>query len=147
MASRKQGAKRPWSRERWFFMLLVPVYGALVVSAAATGAFAPPEAQAVQVVLESRAANGMDQLLPTSDPALSTPMPTRAPESGLRKLDINEADTWMLTAIPGIGQTMAERIIAYRDGQGGLQFIDELARIEGVGEKLYATLIVYLEVR
>jgi DNA uptake protein ComE-like DNA-binding protein len=42
---------------------------------------------------------------------------------------------------------MADRIVAYRDLQDGLVAIEELSRIEGVGERLFATLAQYLEVR
>ena len=52
----------------------------------------------------------------------------------------------MLTAIPGIGDTLARRIVEYRDEHGGYWDIRELKRVAGVGEKTYETLCEYVEV-
>ena len=89
----------------------------------------------------------IELVLPASDPARVTPAPAQAPPGARRKLDVNQAEAWMLTAIPGIGEAMADRIVAYRDIRGELVAIEELSRIEGVGERLFATLVQYLEVR
>ena len=145
VASRGKGKKSPWSRERWFLVLLSPLYVALVVYCLVEGGFATePAMQAEQA---PRGSNVIQLTLPTSDPARVTPQPPQRPADALRKLDVNQADAWMLTAIPGIGQALADRIVIYRDAQGGLTDIEELGRIEGVGEKLFATLVQYLEVR
>ena len=40
-----------------------------------------------------------------------------------------------LTALPGIGQVLAERIIAYREAHGGFQTVEELMEVDGIGEK------------
>jgi len=142
VASRTKGKKAPWSRERWFLVLLSPLYVALVVYSLADGGFSvrPPEEA-------FRGSTVIEMTLPTSDPAHVTPAPTQGPAQALRELDVNQADAWMLTAIPGIGQALATRIVIYRDAQGGLIDIEELSRIEGVGEKVFATLALYLEVR
>ena len=139
-----KGAKRPWSRERWFLVLLTPLYVALAAYGFVHGGFAPgPAAQPAEPLQRV----GMELVLPTGDPARVTPAPTQAPPGAQRKLDINQADAWMLTAIPGIGQALAERIVAYRDAQGRLVDVEELSRVEGVGERLFATLVEYVEVR
>lgn len=145
MTSRVKGAKRPWSRERWFFVLLTPIYVALVAYCLADGGFAmEPQARPADA---SGRGSVIELVLPTSDPARIAPAPTQTPSNARRKLDVNQAEAWMLTAIPGIGEAMAGRIVAYRDGQGELATIEELSRIEGVGERLLATLAQYLEVR
>ena len=144
MAFRARGAKRPWSRERWFFVVLTPLYVALVGYCLASGGFATePPAQ----IAEPAQRLDMQLVLPTSDPSRAAPAPTQAPPTARRKLDVNQADAWMLTAIPGIGQALAERIVAYRDAQGQLTDVEELTRVEGVGERLFATLLQYVEVR
>jgi competence protein ComEA len=55
-------------------------------------------------------------------------------EKGSQKIDINRADPWLLQALPGIGVTLAQRIVDYR-GQNGL-FPDTLSltRISGIGK-------------
>jgi len=126
-------------------VLLTPIYVALVAYRLADGGFATETpARVADAPGEVRV---IELVLPTSDPARVTPAPTQAPPSARRKLDVNQAEAWMLTAIPGIGEAMADRIVAYRDIQGELVAIEELSRIEGVGERLFATLVQYLEVR
>jgi competence protein ComEA len=45
-----------------------------------------------------------------------------------------------LDEIDGIGPTLAERIVEYRDAHGGFRSLEELAQVEGIGEKRLATL-------
>ncbi|MBU3759685.1 MAG: helix-hairpin-helix domain-containing protein [Candidatus Omnitrophica bacterium] len=49
-------------------------------------------------------------------------------------LDINTADALQLEALKGVGPSLAERIIAFREQRGGFQSIDELRQVKGVGE-------------
>lgn len=53
------------------------------------------------------------------------------------KIDINQADSALLTKLPGIGSSTAEKIMAYRDANGPFKSIDELINVKGIGpEKL-----------
>jgi competence protein ComEA len=56
------------------------------------------------------------------------------------KVHLSTATAEQLDEIDGIGPTLAERIVEYRDAQGGFRSIDELAEVEGIGEKRLATL-------
>ena len=51
------------------------------------------------------------------------------------RLDINTATESQLMELPGIGEVMAERIVAYRTEHGLFSSIDALLDIEGMGEK------------
>lgn len=51
------------------------------------------------------------------------------------KLDLNTATAEELTTLPGIGEVLAGRIVAYRQAHGRFSSIDELAEVEGMGEK------------
>ena len=51
------------------------------------------------------------------------------------KLDLNKATAEELMTLPGIGEVLAGRIVAYREAHGGFSSIDELAQVEGIGEK------------
>ena len=51
------------------------------------------------------------------------------------RLDINTATKSQLMELPGIGEVMAERIVAYRTEHGMFSSIDALLQVEGIGEK------------
>lgn len=63
------------------------------------------------------------------------------------KLDLNTADAWMLTAIPGVGKTIAQRVIAYREKYGAFVDVRELERIDGIGPVLCEVMAQYVEVK
>ena len=48
--------------------------------------------------------------------------------------NINSATKIELMELPGIGEAMAERIIAYRQEHGGFASIEELMNVSGIGE-------------
>lgn len=50
-------------------------------------------------------------------------------------VNINTADVDTLTALPGIGRVLAERIVAYRRQNGPFRVIEEITKVEGIGEK------------
>lgn len=50
-------------------------------------------------------------------------------------VNINTADADTLTALPGIGQVLAERIVAYRRQNGPFRAVEEIMKVEGIGEK------------
>lgn len=50
-------------------------------------------------------------------------------------VNINTADVDTLTALPGIGRVLAERIVAYRQQNGPFRAIEEITKVEGIGEK------------
>ncbi len=53
------------------------------------------------------------------------------------KVDINIADAGELEMLPGVGTTLAGRIVEYRRAKGGFGSIDELKDVKGIGEKLF----------
>jgi competence protein ComEA len=54
-------------------------------------------------------------------------------EGGRLWIDLNRADEALLTAIPGVGPVLAERIREYLDKKGALTAPEELLEIEGIG--------------
>jgi competence protein ComEA len=56
------------------------------------------------------------------------------------KIHLSTATPEQLDQVDGIGPTLAERIVEYRDAHGGFRSVDELAEVEGIGEKRLATL-------
>ncbi len=54
-----------------------------------------------------------------------------------QKIDINRADVWLLEALTGIGPTLAQRIVDYREQNGPFLNINELTKVEGIGTTIY----------
>lgn len=53
-------------------------------------------------------------------------------------VNINTADAALLTSIPGIGQVRAEAVIAYRQEHGSFQSIEDIKKVSGIGDALFA---------
>ena len=51
-------------------------------------------------------------------------------------VDINTADKETLMNLSGIGESFAERIIEYREQNGGFKAVQELTNIRGIGQTL-----------
>ena len=56
---------------------------------------------------------------------------------GPQKIDINRAEVWLLKALPGIGETLAQRIVDYRRQNGPFQNTRELTGVSGIGDSTY----------
>lgn len=50
-----------------------------------------------------------------------------------QKVNINTAEVWLLESLPGIGETLAQRIVDYRIANGYFQSIDDLKQVDGIG--------------
>lgn len=54
-----------------------------------------------------------------------------------QKININSAELWLLEALPGIGPSKAQAIIAYREENGPYKNIIELMKVEGISQSLF----------
>jgi competence ComEA-like helix-hairpin-helix protein len=59
-------------------------------------------------------------------------------------VSVNHADAESLTAIPGIGPKVAQRIVQERKQRGGFETLHELQSVVGIGAVLYEKIKVYL---
>jgi competence protein ComEA len=59
-------------------------------------------------------------------------------------VDINEADWPELTVLPAVGETLARRIVEYREQNGPFRDIDDLRRVRGIGPRTLERLTPYL---
>ena len=61
-------------------------------------------------------------------------------------VDLNTATAEELDTLPGIGESLARRIIAYREANGPFRIVEELTRVSGIGEGTLEGLIDYITV-
>ena len=55
-------------------------------------------------------------------------------------IDLNQASVAQLESLPGVGVVTAERIIEYRQENGGFKKIEELMNVRGIGERSFLRL-------
>ena len=77
------------------------------------------------------------QTIPTSSSSAAPPQPSvrRSASSNGSRININTATFQELQTVRGIGPTMAQRIIEYRQTSGRFATVDDLTNVKGVGEK------------
>lgn len=69
------------------------------------------------------------------------------PESAmLSRVNINTADIRLLSTIDGVGESIAERIIKYRTKNGKFEVIQDIMKVEGIGEKKFDAMKDYITV-
>lgn len=56
------------------------------------------------------------------------------------KININTASVTTLCELPGIGETIAGRIIAFREEHGNFINITDLMQVEGIGDKTFRSI-------
>jgi competence ComEA-like helix-hairpin-helix protein len=105
--------------------VLVWIAAALCAVVVGYNAFYVPEASFSEPVAAADAG---------SAPAVSAVSSARS----AKKLNINTASAAELSdGLAGVGDVLAERIVAYRGEHGPFRSVDELRNVPGIGEKKY----------
>jgi competence protein ComEA len=60
-------------------------------------------------------------------------VPQAGETASLQKIDINRAEPWLLEALPGIGEVLAQRIVDYRSQNGPFRMVEDLLNVSGIG--------------
>jgi competence ComEA-like helix-hairpin-helix protein len=63
-----------------------------------------------------------------------------------KKLDVNQADSTSLEALPGIGEKLSSRIVRYRDRLGGFITVDQLKEVYGLSDSTFLLVRKFLYV-
>lgn len=73
--------------------------------------------------------------LPVVAAAAPENKPRPAAQAAVATVNLNTASVKELEALPGIGRTTADNIVAYRTEKGKFRSVDELVKVKGVGDK------------
>ena len=113
--------------------------GDRAVDAVATAGGFTETADQQQINLARVVADGEQIYIPTIG---ESPPPGVADSPGTTggKVNINTADSAALQALPRVGPTMAERIIAWREANGRFATVEDLMSVSGIGDKTFADL-------
>jgi competence protein ComEA len=110
-----------------------------------------PSADTPAVNLAERVSDGVEIRVPRAGEV--TPAPahrarnrkTPAPLPDVA-IDVNAADAAALASLPGIGETLAGRIVEYRNLNGPFASLDELADVAGMTQRRIDAIAPYLRV-
>lgn len=124
--------------------------GARVADAVeAAGGFAP-QADTQRVNMAARLEDGAWVWIPA---VTETPLPVPTPPAAeapvppsLARININTATAAELEILPGVGPTLAQRIVAYREAHGPFASVDDLLAVKGIGPAKLEQLRPYVTV-
>jgi comEA protein len=68
------------------------------------------------------------------------PRPSGSSAPSAAALNLNAATAEQLEALPGIGKATADRILEYRQKNGGFKKVEDLMNVRGIGEKSFLKL-------
>jgi competence protein ComEA len=119
--------------------------GARVTDALAAAGGARPDADLGRLNLAAKLVDGEHLAVSkVGEPAPAAPGAGGAPDdsggapTSDAPLDLNAATQAQLEALPGIGPSLAQAIIAERDRSGGFRSVDDLRRVRGIGDARFA---------
>ncbi len=73
-------------------------------------------------------------------------IPQKGEASLPQKIDLNRADSWLLEALPGIGEIRAQTIVDYRNENGPFRQIEDLLQVNGIGQGTFDKIKGYITV-
>jgi competence protein ComEA len=103
--------------------------GARVAAAVRRAGGAAANADLNLINLAARLQDGQQVVVPASGAGAGTGSAADAP------ISLGSATAEQLDELDGIGPTLAERIVEHRQANGGFGSLDQLAEVEGIGEK------------
>jgi comEA protein len=135
--------------EQRIFLFLSIVFIAGVSVKVYRAYFTPPPARQFDYSASDKEFEERSKYL-TSAPPAGEPSDT-AGETGSRsakkKVNLNTATKDDLVILPGIGETLAEQILIYRDEHGEFSSVEQLRKIKGIGAKKFEKLRPHVKIK
>ncbi|WP_109211211.1 MULTISPECIES: helix-hairpin-helix domain-containing protein [Microbacterium] len=121
-------------------LYVLPTSARAVDAIAAAGGFAD-DADRGAVNLARALDDGEQLAVPRQGETPAAPAgPAAATGAADAPLDLNTADAAQLETLPRIGPALAERIVAWRDDNGGFTSVEDLLAVPGIGDKMLESL-------
>ncbi len=98
---------------------------------AAGGATADADLESINLALPL--SDAMQVHVPRQGEASPPPPPSGSRSSGLDRINLNTASAAELETLPGIGPTLAQRILDYRQAHGPFETIEQVMDVPGIG--------------
>ena len=97
------------------------------------------------VNLVARVQDGQQVIVPRKGAAPATAAGSgasgaAAPGAAAGPISLSSASAAQLESLDGVGPTLAQRIVQYRQVHGGFRSLDELRQVQGIGEKRFDAL-------
>lgn len=122
------------------YRIALSLMALLAFAGAAWSVAAPEPSPGVEILRPTPAAS----TAVLSDPSRGETQPDAEPPLSV---DLNTASVRELMALPGIGETLAGRIVAYREESGPFLRVDQIMAVSGIGPGTYEKLRSYVHVR
>ena len=119
---------------------LITILLAAIFLAFTAGWFLSGSRQAEGVRVETQRTLQQTEVITLPSPTLEQDDPLAQGE----KININTADAETLQLLPGIGETRANDIVAWRTEHGPFRIPEDLTRVEGIGESTLQGLIDFV---
>lgn len=88
---------------------------------------------------------GMTRILPDSTGWAQTPETGTLKAAGV--VNINTANATQIAAIPGLGDKKSQAVLKYREKNGPFGRVDEIKKVQGIGDKMFEKIKGYLTVK
>ena len=73
-------------------------------------------------------------------------IPQKGEKQSHQKININRAESWLLEALPGVGEVTARAIVDFRNENGPFKRIEGLLQVKGIGEGIFNKIKDYVTV-
>ena len=115
--------------------------GSIVKDAIVAAGGPAPDADLERINLASSLSPGQQVHVPRRGEAAPPPLPARSEAIGDGRINVNTAGAALLETLPGIGPSLAGRIVEHREANGPFRSVQDLVAVPGIGPATLSRLV------